>query len=154
MHAIAHRGCTDTVRESALKADSGRKIPCRSEGIEPALATCRSDAPQTELHPPTPTPVCKVQRPLASGFTNNNGHDVSSPVIFRAPCLSLSGRQKVGELLTVWVSFDWPGRQYTHHTHTHTHTHRGLHDYLGQGKSEQSRLARISEDESSTSVTN
>ena len=23
------RGCTDTVRESALKVDSGRKIPCR-----------------------------------------------------------------------------------------------------------------------------
>ena len=25
------RGCTDTVRESALKVDSGRKIPCRTE---------------------------------------------------------------------------------------------------------------------------
>ena len=24
------RGCTDTVRESALKADSGGKIPCRT----------------------------------------------------------------------------------------------------------------------------
>ena len=29
-HAIAHEGCTDTVRESALKVDSGRKIPCRT----------------------------------------------------------------------------------------------------------------------------
>ena len=29
MDAIAHGGCTDTVRESALKLDSGRKIPCR-----------------------------------------------------------------------------------------------------------------------------
>ena len=28
--AIAHRGFTDTVRESALKVDSGRKIPCRT----------------------------------------------------------------------------------------------------------------------------
>ena len=33
MHAIAHGGCTDTVRESALEVDSGRerekkKIPC------------------------------------------------------------------------------------------------------------------------------
>ena len=28
MHAIAHRKCTDTVRKSALKVDSGRKIPC------------------------------------------------------------------------------------------------------------------------------
>ena len=30
MHATAHGGCRDTVRESALKADSGRKIPCRT----------------------------------------------------------------------------------------------------------------------------
>ena len=28
MHATARGGCTDTVRESALEADSGRKIPC------------------------------------------------------------------------------------------------------------------------------
>ena len=30
MHAIAHEGYTDTTRESALKVDSGRKIPCRT----------------------------------------------------------------------------------------------------------------------------
>ena len=30
MHAIADEGCTDTVGESALKVDSGRKIPCRT----------------------------------------------------------------------------------------------------------------------------
>ena len=29
MHAIVHEGCTDIVRESALKVDSGRKFPCR-----------------------------------------------------------------------------------------------------------------------------
>ena len=28
MHAIAHGGCSTTTRESALKVDSGRKIPC------------------------------------------------------------------------------------------------------------------------------
>ena len=28
--AIAHGGCTDTARESALQVDSGRKIPCRT----------------------------------------------------------------------------------------------------------------------------
>ena len=28
MQTIAHGGCTDTARESALKADTGRKIPC------------------------------------------------------------------------------------------------------------------------------
>ena len=30
MHAIAHEVCRDTVRESALKVDSGRKIPPRT----------------------------------------------------------------------------------------------------------------------------
>ena len=30
MHAIAYGGCTDTERESALKADTGKKIPCRT----------------------------------------------------------------------------------------------------------------------------
>ena len=33
MHAIANGGCTDTVRESALKADSGRNIPFRTGGL-------------------------------------------------------------------------------------------------------------------------
>ena len=31
MQAIALEGCTDTVKESAPKVDSGRKIPCRTE---------------------------------------------------------------------------------------------------------------------------
>ena len=35
MHAIAHRGCTDTVRQSALKADTDRKIPCRTGDSNP-----------------------------------------------------------------------------------------------------------------------
>ena len=30
MHAIAYGGCMDTVRESALEADCGRKIPSRT----------------------------------------------------------------------------------------------------------------------------
>ena len=30
MHVITHGGCTETVRESALEAVSGRKIACRS----------------------------------------------------------------------------------------------------------------------------
>ena len=30
MHAIAHGGCTDTVRASALEVDSGRKLPCHT----------------------------------------------------------------------------------------------------------------------------
>ena len=37
MHAIAHGGFTDTVRESALKVDSGRekKIPCNTWDSNP-----------------------------------------------------------------------------------------------------------------------
>ena len=35
MHAIARRGCTDTVRESALEVDSGRKILCRTGNSNP-----------------------------------------------------------------------------------------------------------------------
>ena len=30
MHAIAHGGVQTHIRESALKVDSGRKIPCRT----------------------------------------------------------------------------------------------------------------------------
>ena len=35
VHAIAHRGCTDTIRESALKVD-GEKNPLPHQGLEPA----------------------------------------------------------------------------------------------------------------------
>ena len=35
MHAIAHRGCTDTVRESAPEVDSGSKIPSHIFGSNP-----------------------------------------------------------------------------------------------------------------------
>ena len=50
MHAIACRGCTDTARESALKVDSGRKIPCRTGDSNPRL-TFQSDTLPTELFP-------------------------------------------------------------------------------------------------------
>ena len=36
MHAIAHEGGTDTVRESALKVDSRWKIPSPHWGLEPS----------------------------------------------------------------------------------------------------------------------
>ena len=35
MYPIAHGGCTDTVRKSALEADSGRKIPCPTGDSNP-----------------------------------------------------------------------------------------------------------------------
>ena len=41
-HAIAHEGCTDTVRESPLKVDCGRKILC---------CTGKSELPQRRAGP-------------------------------------------------------------------------------------------------------
>ena len=41
MHAIAHGGCTDTERESALKVDPEKKIHCRTE--ESKLRQQRND---------------------------------------------------------------------------------------------------------------
>ena len=35
MHATAHGGCTNTSRKSALKTDSGGKIPCRTGESNP-----------------------------------------------------------------------------------------------------------------------
>ena len=56
MHAIAHGACTDTERESALKVDSGRKIPCRTGDSNLHQPTaCRSDTLLTELLHPRPS---------------------------------------------------------------------------------------------------
>ena len=35
MHVIAYGSCADTVRESVLTVDSGRKIPCCTRGSNP-----------------------------------------------------------------------------------------------------------------------
>ena len=35
MHAVAHAGCSDTERESALEVDSGRKMLCCTGGSNP-----------------------------------------------------------------------------------------------------------------------
>ena len=47
---VAHGGCTDTVKESAL-TDDWEKNPLPHRGIEPVSAACRSDAIPAELHP-------------------------------------------------------------------------------------------------------
>ena len=44
------RGCTDTVRESALKVDSRRNIPCHTGKSNPSVM-CQSNALPNELHP-------------------------------------------------------------------------------------------------------
>ena len=54
------RGCTDNVRESALKADSGeeKKILLPHRRMEQASAVCRSNALPPELQPIPIFPVC------------------------------------------------------------------------------------------------
>ena len=52
MHAIAYGGCTDTVRESALKADSGEENALPHMGLKPASVlrlSFQSDALLTGL---------------------------------------------------------------------------------------------------------
>ena len=54
------RGCPDTVRESALKVDSGRKIPCRTE--ECNLRQRRAGPTLYQLsYIPTPV-ICRNRR--------------------------------------------------------------------------------------------
>ena len=69
MREIAHGGCTDTVRESALKVDSGRKIPCRTG--EPNLRRWRAGPMLYQLsYIPTPS-VTPVTTTAAAASTSN-----------------------------------------------------------------------------------
>ena len=45
MRAVAHRGCTDTVRESALKVDSGSRTR-----VSNALGLCLVTQPSLRVH--------------------------------------------------------------------------------------------------------
>ena len=50
--------CLDTIRYSALKADSERKNPLPHQRIEPMSVACRSTTLPTELHPCPNSFVC------------------------------------------------------------------------------------------------
>ena len=55
MHLIKRWGCPDTARESALKVDSGRKVPCHTRDSNPRqyrTLVFQLDALPTELFPP------------------------------------------------------------------------------------------------------
>ena len=62
MHALAHGGCTNTVRESALKVDSVRKILCRTGESNPLQ---RRAGPT--LYPERHPSISFVSVQLASG---------------------------------------------------------------------------------------
>ena len=90
------RGCTDTLKEPAMKVTSGRKNPLPRRGIEPATAACRSDALPTDLHPHAVRPLTRtscLQRTRLS-FVSSEGRDKFSrtcsyvKVTQPAPCQS------------------------------------------------------------------
>ena len=78
MHVIVHGGCTITVRESALKVDSGRKISLIAyRGMEPASGLHLNFGPNA-----LPT---ELSRPLDLDFVASTSIDC----IFRHKVLCL-----------------------------------------------------------------
>ena len=74
MHVIAHGGCTDAVRESAVKDDSCITIPLRHRGLEPVSVLrliLQSDALPYEPFPPSSIhhPMHVVQDSSSSATT-------------------------------------------------------------------------------------
>ena len=57
MHPIAHGVVRTHVRESALKVDPGRKIPCRTGESNLRQRLAGPMLGPTELHPPPPPPL-------------------------------------------------------------------------------------------------
>ena len=81
MHAISHGGCADTVKESALKVDSRKKIPCPTGDSNPrqyrALAFSRTFYPlsypgpaSSMLHWPNYMTICALE--TNNDNSNNN----------------------------------------------------------------------------------
>ena len=66
MHTIAHGGWTDSIRESALEVDSGRKIPCRTGDSNLrqycALVFSRTLYPLSYPHPIQLFSICAQHR--------------------------------------------------------------------------------------------
>ena len=78
MHVIAHGGCVDTVRESALEVDSGRKIPC---------STCDSNMCQYCAWPFSGTLYqLSCSLPHLSGCLVVNYYSVHSRFNFKCVC--------------------------------------------------------------------
>ena len=73
MHAIAHGGCANTVRESALKVDSERNIPCRTgDSTNPRQYNCASVFSQILYQLSYPAQLRFLSSSSSSNNTNNN----------------------------------------------------------------------------------
>ena len=63
MHAVAHGGCTDTVRKSALEVGYGRKFPCHTGDSNPRQ--CCAWLFSWTLYPPScPAAECHCEGTL------------------------------------------------------------------------------------------
>ena len=91
MHAIAHRGSANTVGESALKVDFGKKNPLPHRGLEPASVwrlTVRRDALCN--HCAVPLPNNGMCKPSASTCVYakwcHQMQSVKQPVLTKSTC--------------------------------------------------------------------
>ena len=121
-------GCTDTVRESALKVDSGRKIPCRTG--ESNLRRQHADLMLYQLsYIPTPTVCVHVIHTDMHTHTQSqltHTHTACQTCIHSA-LTHTCARARARTHTHIYTHTH--ARTQTHtciHTHTHTHTHLSL----------------------------
>ena len=69
MHATAYGECTDTVRESTFKGDSGRKIPCRTGESNLRQRRAGSTLDQLSYIPTFPHPLFSLGEIFSTLFT-------------------------------------------------------------------------------------
>ena len=74
MHVIAHRGCANTMRQSALEVDSGRKILCCNRELNPCHLAFQSDACKSPNACALFCMVWSVPLYLCCCNTNSEGH--------------------------------------------------------------------------------
>ena len=113
MHAVAHGGWTNTVRESALKADSGRKY-------SPIFIKCQSTQPT--LHSPSLSLACRNTCAYACMHVHTH---TCTHTRMHVRMLTHTHTQTDTHTHTHSVSL-YLSRIHTRthaHTHTHTHTH-------------------------------
>ena len=74
MHVIAHRGCANTMRQSALEVNSGRKILCCNRELNPCHLAFQSDACKSPNARALFCMVWSVPLYLCCCNTNSEGH--------------------------------------------------------------------------------
>ena len=102
VHAMAHGDVRTHVRESALKVDSGRQIPCRTGESNQLSAACLFDALPTELHF---DPDCHTTVPTSGSGQQHNS--LLRAIFTRETQHSRVTNEalQLGDSLTIWQWF-------------------------------------------------